>query len=134
MLVNMYEGDVFTTQNPSINIYFNTSLHSLFPTLPYQFNSVAGDLNLNYKLIFGDLNDVNTIQVSTNSLNSLIASITPLIYKPGLQIMQEVSSVAIWNPIASLVFTNVTIAYSPISDVKPKHIHKFLKVSIIRRA
>ena len=116
--VNMYEGDVFTAQNPSINIYFNTALHSLFPTLPYQFNSASGDLN--YKIIFEDLNDVNTIQVATNSLNSLISSTTPLIYMAGIHIMQEVSSVAIWNPVASIVFTTSLLPIVPSQTSTPR--------------
>jgi hypothetical protein len=114
----MYEGNVFTTQNPSINIYSNTALHSLFPTLPYQFNSASGDLN--YKIIFEDLNDVNTIQLATHSLISLIASITTLIYKPGIQIMQELSSVAIWNPVASIVFTTSLLPIVPSQTSTPR--------------
>ena len=42
-----------------MNIYFNTSLYASFPGFPYRFNSAKGDLN--YKLAFEDLYDVNTV-------------------------------------------------------------------------
>ena len=114
----MYEGDTYTAQSPSITVYFNTALHALLPTLPYNFNSATGDLN--YKLIFENLNDVNTIQVSTNSLATLGNHTVALKYKAGVQIIQEVSSVAIWNLVASIVFTTSVLPIIPSQTSTPR--------------
>ena len=116
--VNMYEGDNYTAQNPSVTIYFNKALHALLPTLPYNFNSASGDLN--YRLIFENLNDVNTIQVSTNSLATLGNHVVALKYKAGVQIIQEVSSVSIWNPVSSIVFTTSLLPIVPSQTSSPK--------------
>ena len=115
--VNMYNGRDLV-ENPSINIYFNSAIHALFPTLAYKFNSSSGDLN--YKLIFEDLYAVNTIQVAINSYQNLLNRSVALIYKPGVQVLQEVSSVSIWNPVAALVFTSSLLPIIPSQTSKPK--------------
>ncbi len=109
--VNRYNGKDFV-DNPTISIYFNTSLYSLFPTLPYKFNSYTGDLN--YKLIFEDLYGVNIIQATTNTLSTLNIS---AINKPGIQISQEIGCVSLWNPVSSIVFFHFTIACSSNTNV-----------------
>ena len=114
--VNRYNGKDFL-DNPNISIYFNKSLYALFPTLPYKFNSSTGDLN--YKLIFEDLYGVNSIQVNTNTIATLNDPVVTYINRPGIQITQEISSVSLWNPVSSIVFTTSLLPIVPTQTSKP---------------
>ena len=49
--VNRYNSREYI-DNPNIAIYFSSALQSLFPTFPYNFNSLSSDLN--YLLVFED--------------------------------------------------------------------------------
>lgn len=101
--VNRYNGVDFV-DSPQISIFFNTALKSILPSLPYQFNSETGDLN--FKLIFEDLYNTTSLQVCTNTLETLQSNSVANINKPGIQITEEISSISIWNPISSIVFTS----------------------------
>jgi hypothetical protein len=76
--------------------------------------------DLSYKLVFENLNEVNTIQVITTRLATLENHAIALKYKPGIQTMQEVSSVAIWNPVASLALTTSLLPVVPSQTSTPR--------------
>ena len=115
--VNRYNGSDFEGGR-AINIYFNKSLHALFPSFPYTFNSATGDLN--YKLLFEDLFAVNSIPANTNTLATLGSVQTPYLTVPGIQIFEEMSSVTLWNPVASIVFTTSLLPIVPTQTAKPR--------------
>ena len=98
-------------------MYFNKSLHALFPTLPYKFNSDTGEVN--YKLIFEDLHGVNSLLVNTNTLATLDDPNVGYTNKPGIQITQEISGVSPWNPVSSIVFTTSLLPIVPANTPKP---------------
>jgi len=85
-----------TISNNYIKIFFNTSLAQLFSSFPVIINSGTGDLNA---------------QIITNSFSSSnIIQYPP--YNPeydAIQVFQECSTIALWSPITSIVFTSTTL-------------------------
>jgi hypothetical protein len=87
----------YSTISPNyIKIFFNTSLAQLFSSFPVIINSQTGDLNA---------------QIITNSFSSSnIIQYPP--YNPeydAIQVFQECSTIALWSPITSIVFTSTTL-------------------------
>jgi hypothetical protein len=85
-----------TVASNYIKIFFNTALAQLFSSFPVIINSGTGDLNA---------------QIITNSFsNSNIIQYPP--YNPeydAIQVFQECSTIALWTPITSIVFTSTTL-------------------------
>jgi hypothetical protein len=85
-----------TISNNYIKIFFNTALAQLFSSFPVIINSGSGDLNA---------------QIITNSFSSSnIIQYPP--YNPeydAIQVFQECSTIALWSPITSIVFTSTTL-------------------------
>jgi hypothetical protein len=79
-----------------IKIFFNTSLAQLFSSFPVIISSASGDLNA---------------QIITNSFSSSnIIQYPP--FNPeydAIQVFQECSTIALWTPITSIVFTSTTL-------------------------
>lgn len=79
-----------------IKIFFNTSLAQLFSSFPVIINSAIGDLNA---------------QIITNSFSSSnVVQYPP--FNPeydAIQVFQECSTIALWTPITSIVFTSTTL-------------------------
>jgi hypothetical protein len=85
-----------TTSNNYIKIFFNTSLAQLFSSFPVLITSQTGSLNA---------------QIITNSFsNSNIIAYPPNdpVYD-AIQVFQEYSTIALWTPITSIVFTSTTL-------------------------
>ncbi len=117
--VNRYNSREYI-DNPNIAGYFNSALQSLFPTFPYKLNSLSSDLN--YLLVFEDLNNVFTSSVTTNILSTLVDTTNTVtnINRPGIQIFQEVYCISLWSPISSIVFTSALLPIMPTQTSKPK--------------
>ena len=117
--VNRYNAKDFI-DNPNISIYFNNALYSLFPSFPYMFNSSSGDLN--YKLVFEDLYGVNSLSATVNTLSILNDTTNTVTNttRSGIQIVQEISSVTLWNCISSIVFTSSLLPIVPTQTSKAK--------------
>ena len=115
-----HNGYDYPSYPVNIELYFNTSLQALFPSFPYRVNSLTGT-DMNYRLIFDDLNFTNSIQVNTNPNATSLSDATALNTRvTGLQIHQEISGVSLWNPIASLVFTTSLLPIVPSQTSRPK--------------
>ena len=87
-----------TSSQNYIKIYFNTALSQLFSSFPVLINSVTSYEGLNAQIITDSYNNANVIQYPP--------------YKPtydAIQVFQEFSTVALWNPITSIVFTSNTL-------------------------
>lgn len=81
-------------------IYFNTRLYQLLSTFPSKFVGNAGQKN--YRLV---MNNNNISRART---------------VPAVMVLQEISTVAIWNPIASIVFCTSLIPIQPSNTSPPK--------------
>jgi hypothetical protein len=109
----------------SASIYFNTRLHQLFAGFPstflgystdtYNFTqpdgttapNVIGDRNFQIKT--NNNNFANTLSVNNNGTT-----------QKYIQAFQEINSVGLWNPVASIVFTSTTLPIHPTLTSPPK--------------
>lgn len=97
--------------NQVVTIFFNAALYELFAGLPA--------VRQIYPLLFPEINDYQILTTWTPS-NSLVTSIAPPITLPAYTItvayltsIQENSSLAILNPIASFVFVSNSLSVLP---------------------
>ena len=88
-------------------VYFNTRLYELFVGFPFKFPGYTGDKN--YQI---PINNVSSSNILTTSLNG-----TSTKY---LQAFQEISTVGLWNPVSSIVFTSTTLPIHPTLTSQPR--------------
>ena len=86
--------DPSTPNNKGFELYFNTRLYQLMSTFPSKFAGNQGEKN--YRIVFDSLNG----QSFRNR-------------RPYVMTLQEVSTVALWNPVASIVFTTSLLPVVP---------------------
>ena len=86
----------------SLEIYFNTRLYQLLSSFPSKFVGNPGQKN--YRIV---ANNQNITRVGARN-------------DPVLMVLQEISTVAIWNPIASIVFCTSLIPIQPSNTSPPK--------------
>ena len=83
----------------AVEIFFNSRLFELFTSFRNIFYGYNG--NLNYKLVVHNNNGLNLNKITNTRVVAGVPSTTTYTY---VQMYQEVSTVSLWNPIASLVF------------------------------
>ena len=86
-------------------IYFNTRLYQLLSSFPAVFIGNAGQKN--YLMVFDSGNGHNPIRSGPSRW-------------PYMMILQEISTVATWNPVASIVFCMSLIPILPSNTSPPK--------------
>jgi len=87
-----------TTSTNYIKIFFNTALAQLFSSFPVLITSASSYQGLNTQIITDSYNNSNIIQYPP--------------YLPtynAIQVFQEFSTIALWSPITSIVFTSNTL-------------------------
>ena len=87
-----------TTSTNYIKIFFNTAIAQLFSSFPVLITSASSFLGLNTQIITDSYNNANVIQYPP--------------YNPtydAIQVFQEFSTIALWSPITSIVFTSNTL-------------------------
>ena len=77
-----------------ISLYFNNALFQLFPSFPSIVSNSVSTTGLNYQISCSSYGIADTITKSTYIAFSCV---------------QEYSTISIWNPIASIVFTSNTL-------------------------
>jgi len=81
-----------------IKIFFNTSLAQLFSSFPVILNSISVVNGLNAQIITDTFSNTNVIQYPPSNPQY-----------DAIQVFQEYSTVALWTPITSIVFTSNTL-------------------------
>jgi hypothetical protein len=87
-----------TTSTNYIKIFFNTALAQLFSSFPVRITSASSYLGLNTQIITDSYNNSNIIQYPP--------------YNPtydAIQVFQEFSTISLWSPVTSIVFTSNTL-------------------------
>jgi hypothetical protein len=87
-----------TSSTNYIKIFFNTALAQLFSSFPVLICTVSSTFGLNTQIITDTYNNANVIQYPP--------------YNPiydAIQVFQEFSTIALWCPITSIVFTSNTL-------------------------
>lgn len=89
----------YSTTSPNyIKIFFNTALAQLFSSFPVRITSASSYLGLNTQIITDSYNNSNIIQYPP--------------YNPtydAIQVFQEFSTISLWSPVTSIVFTSNTL-------------------------
>ena len=90
-------------------IYFNHRLYQLFSTLNATLVNATSDLN--YRLdIFGNATNTTKLSYNDASGNALY----------NISLAQEVSTIGVWSPVESIVFTTTSLPISPSMSSSPK--------------
>jgi hypothetical protein len=87
-----------TTSTNYIKVFFNTALAQLFSSFPVRITSASSYLGLNTQIITDSYNNSNIIQYPP--------------YNPtydAIQVFQEFSTISLWSPVTSIVFTSNTL-------------------------
>lgn len=122
-LFDMTESHLFgsVAEGTSIDpmkIFMNDRLYELFAGLPCRFTSSSGDLNYRLNVIDRYFNKV-TQKVSY----TIAGQATPVIEDRSVILLnQEMTSIALWNPVASIVFASSLLPIVPTQTSAPKDI------------
>jgi hypothetical protein len=91
----------------SAGIYFNSRLFQLFTGFPYQFQGYGKDPK-SYLIPTPTVGNANTLTTNVGTKQQY------------LQAYQEMSTVGLWNPISSIVFTSTTLPIHATLTSPPK--------------
>ena len=103
-----------------VDIYFNTRLYELFAGLPAYLVAESGEKNYRMKTIH--YNGHNTTKRKGVKLYQLVPNSDTTGDRDFVQSIQETSSIATWNPIASIVFASTLLPIQPTQTSMPKDI------------
>ncbi|MFM7981464.1 MAG: phage minor capsid protein, partial [Candidatus Fonsibacter sp.] len=100
-------------------IYFNERLYDLFVGLPYARVSSDGELNYRLRVMYNNNNLVPKQVLIPGSTRT-----AEFIYKTVkfVQMSQEVSSIAMWNPVASIIFASSLLPIQATQTSLPKDV------------
>ena len=82
--------------------------------MPYEFVSITGELNYNLHIIY---NNSNLVPKTVLVPGAPIATTQKVNYA---QMLQEMSSIALWNPVESIVFASALPPMHPMQTSLPK--------------
>jgi len=88
-----------------MELYFNTRLYQLVSSFPSKFAGNAGDKN--YQIVFDGNQGQSPVRNGPQAT-------------PYIMTLQEISTVALWNPVASIVFCTSLIPIIPCNTSPPK--------------
>ena len=90
-----------STDPTPVKVYLNPSLHQLFSSLPVLINTLNPQYGQNFEIQVGSFGGVNVVT---------IPSYAPVADQYEVcQVFQESSSIALWTPVSSIVFTSSTL-------------------------
>lgn len=97
-ILNADQAGYDDTAADYIKIYFNPSLFNLFSSFPFVIDSIDSTSGKNARIIMSGFGGANIVLYPP----------TAPIYT-ALQIVQEFSTISLWTPITSIVFTSNTL-------------------------
>ncbi|MFM7979818.1 MAG: phage minor capsid protein, partial [Candidatus Fonsibacter sp.] len=101
----------------NVQIFFNERLYNLFVGLPYEHVSSDGELNYRLRVIYNKNNLVPEqvlIPGTTDNGDYVFKTVK------FVQMSQEVSSIALWNPVASIIFASSLLPIQATQTSLPK--------------
>ena len=89
----------------------------MFVGLPYEFSPLEGELNYKLRVMYNN----NTL-VPRNVLVKVTSIADEYVYRTVrfIQMNQEVSSIALWNPVASIIFASFLLPIQSTQTSLPK--------------
>ena len=115
----IWYDEVFTfiAKTEPIEIFFNERLYDLFIGLQYKYVSPTGDQNYKVRIKYNKMNSIDKrIVVGPDP-----ATGTETVSRKLIQMYQEVSSIALWNPVASIIFASSLLPIVPTQTSLPKN-------------
>ena len=100
------QRDITPPALPRMRLYFNSRLYELFTSLPHTFTSYSG--NKNYLL-----------RIESSNLNTVLITSTNSRY---IGMPQELCTIGMWNPVASIAFTSTTLPVAQTLTGVPKQL------------
>ena len=82
------------TSDDYIGVYFNNALYQLFVSLPMTLQSTTSSNGLNYQISTSNYGNANTENIDNYTAQLVV---------------QEYSTISVWNPVMSVVFTSNTL-------------------------
>ena len=107
------------TGGMAINILFNERLFDLFVGMQYTFESSQGDANYRLRVAYNGSNLVTRNVVEGYDAVPGTVTCVPFDY---VQMSQEVSSIAIWNPVSAIIFASSLLPIKTTQTSLPKSI------------
>ena len=103
----------------AINIFFNERLFDLFIGMQYTFESKQGDANYRLRVAYNNGN-----LVTRNIIDGYdpVAEAVTYVEINYVQMFQEVSSIALWNPVASIIFASALLPIKTTQTSLPRNI------------
>jgi hypothetical protein len=103
-----------------IQIYFNERLYDLFVGLPHELVSLEGELNYRLRAMYNNNNLVpRNVLVKVDSTTNGDYTYRTVKF---IQMHQEVSSIALWNPVASIIFASSLLPIQATQTSLPKDV------------
>ena len=103
-----------------IGIYFNERLYDLFVGLQYKYESAIGNENYKLRVKYNNSNAVDKkIVVGPDPVTG-----TETIKVTYVQMYQEISSIALWSPVASVIFATALLPVMATQTSLPKDLGK----------
>ena len=114
---NLYD-EVYTVLSTVyyVKIYVSETLYDVFVGVPYEFVSDTGELKYRLRVVYN---------VSNLAPKTALASGVPTVGTKKVsyvQMQQKVSSIALWNPVASIVFASALLPVNPTQTSMPKDV------------
>ena len=113
------ETFITKTDGMAINIFLNERLFDLFVGMQYTFESSQGDANYRLRVAYNGSNLVTRDEIT--GYDAVTESVT---FEPFnfVQMYQEVSSIALWNPVSSLIFATSLLPIKTTQTSLPRSI------------
>ena len=103
----------------AINIFFNERLFDLFVGMQHTFESSQGDENYRLRVAYNGSNLVTRYVVEDYDEDTELVTFVNLDY---VQMYQEVSSIAIWNPVSAIIFASSLLPIKTTQTSLPRSI------------
>ena len=113
------ETFILSTGGMAINIFFNERLFDLFVGMQHTLESKQGDANYRLRVAYNGSNLVTRDIIEGYDAAEEKVDFLPMNY---VQMYQEVSSIAIWNPVSALIFASSLLPIKTTQTSLPRSI------------
>ena len=121
----LFNNDLYTTTEPHMKLLFNDRMYELFASLPFRRFEEYPEAHFNLPRVLYVIRFVNRYNNKyALKVDDPASTITPkaTMSVDVLQAHQEMTSIALWNPVASIVFASSLLPIIPTQTSAPRDI------------
>ncbi|MFM7990232.1 MAG: hypothetical protein ACKPKO_64045, partial [Candidatus Fonsibacter sp.] len=100
------------------SLFFNVRLFDLFVGMQYTFKSDQGDANYRLRVAYNGANLVTRDVIEGYDAINQDIKYAPIKY---VQMFQEISSIAIWNPVSAIIFASTLLSIKTTQTSLPRN-------------